>query len=367
MTARQGAMSSEAHVVLTSAAAWYLLVVVCLLYPLALDRREMIDNVNYVDYFINGRDLAWTWLFTEADSWLQLFFRLSTEEVLWLAWTSLAGWMFDPEAAVYVTVVLLNLLVVLALKDCPNRALALALWILIPVGFAVTGTYQIRQGAAFALWLYLGVRRERLVLASVLAALVHTTFSVIAVLSLIATFRCLNWKARVAAIVAVGLFMAVAGEVLFSAYGGRRLVEAAVLDPDTLSLNFLLGLLVVAGYPTYLLVSDGGSALVKAGRRSVVLQEYLLLYVGIVLFMIVSFFVFPIGNYRLPYIAWLGLIPIVGHFDFSRMRIDEGARNKAVIGFGLMFSFLLYQAIGAALNNRYACVLVPNCADVLGG
>lgn len=360
------ATRSGQSVVVTSAAVWYLLVVACLLYPLALERRGMIDNDNYVDYFINGRDFAWTWLFAGAESWLQLFFRLSTEEVLWLLWTSLAGSLLEPEVAVYVTAVLLNLLIVLALRDCPNRALALLLWMLIPMGFAVTGTYQIRQGVAFALWLYVGIRHERLVLASVLAALIHTTFSAVAVLAVVATFRKLGWKSRLVAVVAVGAGLAIAGDVLFGTYGGRRLTESAVVDPETLSINFLLGLFVVAAYPTYLLLHEGGSMLVTRTRRlSVVMVDYLLLYVGMIVFLIVSFFVFPIGNFRLPYVAWLGLIPIIGHFDFARLRTDETALKRAVIGLGLMLGFLLYQAVGAALHDRYDCVLVPNCSDVL--
>jgi hypothetical protein len=346
------------------AGLWYLLLIVCLFYPLFIDRAGVMDNENYVDYFINGRDLAWLRLFTESESWLQLFFRLSTEEIVWLLWTSLAGWLFGPNVAVHVTVFLLNLLVVLALRRFPNRSLALALWVVIPVGLAVTGIYQVRQGFAFALWLYIAVHHRRLVVGSVVAALVHTTFSVVAVLSVIAVQSRWSANTRLAALAATGLGLAVTGDMLFEAYGGRRLAESAIQDPDTLALNFLLGLMIVLAFPLYLSVS-GKCALLNRDRRRNSMEGYLLLYVGVISFLIFSFFLFPIGNHRLPYLAWLGLIPIIGNFDFARAWQDAATMKRSVIGLGLIFSFLLHQTISAALDNRYACLFEENCSEVL--
>jgi hypothetical protein len=346
------------------AGAWYVLVAVCLLFPLSLDRSGMIDNDNYVDYFVNGQTLAWTWLFTDADSWVQFIFRLSTEEILWLAWTTAVGQVAPPQAAVYITAFLLNVIVVLALRCSPNRSVALALWLVIPFGFAVIGTYQIRQGLAFAVWLYLGVRRERLVLGSLAAALIHTTFSVVAVLALLAAWRRCGNTRRLAAVCVAALLLAFVGDVLFAAYGGRRVSESGVLDPDTLSVNFLLGLLIVLAYPAYLAVASR-AAFCKPGGADSAIEDYLILYVGIVTFLIASFFMFPVGNLRLPYIAWLGLIPLVGHFDVRSALADARAARRGLIGFGLVFAFLFYQVLGAAAANQYLCLLVPHCADAL--
>jgi hypothetical protein len=344
-------------------ALWYLLACVCILYPLSLDRQGMIDNDNYVDYFVNGPDLEWLAVFTQADSWLELVFRLSTDEILWLLWTTLAGSLMPPEMAVYATVVALNSLFVLAVRDYRNRSLALALWLLIPVGFAVIGTYQIRQGLAFALWLYLGVRRERLVLASVLAALVHTTFGVVAILSFLATRRSWTSITRLVIMGATSVGLALAGQIVFETYGGRR-VETYLLDEATLTTNFLIGLIILLVYPLSLsLRGDRRLGFNVGGRRF--LHDYVLLYVGIMFFLVVSFFLFPLGNYRLPYIAWLGLIPIFGQFNFGRMRDWYAKLGPALPGFGVILIFLAYQSVKGVLDNRYACLFVSNCADVL--
>jgi hypothetical protein len=183
-------------------------------------------------------------------------------------------------------------------------------------------------------------------------------------LAVIATWRRRGPAFRLVALAVAGVVLALLGDTLFSAYGGRRVGESGVLDPDVLSINFLLGLLVVAAYPAYLALS-GDRSLVGTGRHAGARQDYLLLYVGIVFFLIASFFLFPIGNFRLPYIAWLGLIPLVANFDFAAGWKDAAAMKRMVIGFGLIFSFLLYQAVGAARDNRYACVLAPDCADLL--
>lgn len=345
-------------------AAWYVLVFVCLSIPILLDRAGMIDNDSYVDYFVNGKDFAWTRTFVEVDTWLQFASRLVTEEVLWLAWTSFLGTMFAPQDSVYLTAFLLNLLIVVTLSRAPNRSTALALWIFIPFGFAVIGTYQLRQGFAFALWLYLAIRRERLVLGSVAAAMIHTTFIVVALLSILAAWRKWSEKARLASLVVTATALALAGNSLFAEYGGRRVTEAAVIDPEPLSLNFLLGLVVVVAYPTYLVLFEQ-RAFHKPSGNAAALRDYVLLYVGTVSFLIASFFVFPIGNFRLPYIAWLGLIPIVGYFDFGRALQDPQATRRALIGLGVILVFLLYQSVGAALSERYACVLHANCASLL--
>ena len=303
-------------------------------------------------------------MFTQAESWLELFFRLSTDEILWLVWTTLVGSFVPPEAAVYVTVVVVNSLIVLAVRDYRNRSLAIALWLLIPVGFAVIGTYQIRQGLAFALWLYLGVRRERLVAGSVLAAMVHTTFGIVAVLSILATRRSLTPRVRLAGVLVASVVLALLGNMMFEEYGGRR-IEIYILDEATLTINFLIGLIVLLVYPLFLSLRVDQRLGQNAAERGI-LRDYLILYVGIVLFLIVSFFFFPLGNYRLPYIAWLGLIPIFGQFDFGRMRTWFAELDPALPGFGVIILFLTYQSVKAAFDNRYACLFLSNCADVLG-
>ncbi len=339
-----------------------MLATVCVIYPLFLDRRGMIDNDAYLDYFVNGRELVWLSSFVDADSWLELFFRLSTEEILWLFWTTLIGSLMNPEAAVYVTVAAINFLIVLSFREYRNRSLALALWLLIPVGFAVIGTYQIRQGLAFAIWLYVGVRRERLVLGSALAAMIHTTFGVVAVLSLLATRHNSTARVRLASMAIASVVLALLGDMLFQRYGGRR-VETYLLSEETLTLNFLIGLTILLAYPLVLCLRRDPR--LGGGNERRVLHDYLLLYVGIMFFLIVSFFLFPLGNYRLPYVAWLGLIPILGQFNFGRLWTSHANLGGALPGFGVTLAFLAYQIGKAALDNRYACLFVSNCADVL--
>jgi hypothetical protein len=345
-------------------ALWYLLVLICVLYPLLLDRRGMIDNDNYVDYFINGRDLAWISLFSQAGSLMEFFVRLWTEEILWLLWTTVVGNLMSPEAGVYFTVAVLNALVAASLRDCRNRSLALALWILMPLGFAVVGTYQIRQGLALAVWLYLGVRRGRLVTGSLVAAMIHTTFGLLAVLSLIATRRELSAKVRLAILGVVCVILALLGEALFQMYGGRRIEAYLQSEEEVLTTNFLIGLFVLMSLPMVLCLSKdtrlGGTL-----RERGVLQDYQILYLGLMFFLVASFLFFPIGNYRLPYLAWLGLIPIIGQFDFARMHVLRARLDPAVPGFLMLLAFFAYQCLKAVLDNRYSCLYAANCAELL--
>jgi hypothetical protein len=162
----------------------------------------------------------------------------------------------------------------------------------------------------------------------------------------------------------VCVILALLGEALFQMYGGRRIEAYLQSDEEVLTTNFLIGLFVLMSLPMVLCLSKD-SRLGSAVRERGVLQDYLILYLGLLFFLVASFLFFPIGNYRLPYLAWLGLVPIIGQFDFARMHVLRARLDPAVPGFALLLAFFAYQFVKAVLDDRFACLYATNCAELL--
>src|ERR1700746_3034152 len=146
-------------------------------YALGIDRTFLIDQPNYLDNFARAPTLDWLENPAREGAPLQsIIIALFSEEILWQAWATVLGLVFTPATAVILTVCVLNVLVILAVAKLPNPALALIIWLLVPVGFAVTGLLQLGQGFGFAIMLYVSLRMNRPLLGTLLAAMIHTTF-----------------------------------------------------------------------------------------------------------------------------------------------------------------------------------------------
>src|SRR5262249_36800025 len=259
-----------------------------------------------------------------------LIVGIFSEELLWQIWATLLGTLFSPATAVLVTVGVLNALVALAVERLENPALSLMIWLLLPVGFAVTGLLQLRQGLAFAVMLYVAVRANRPVLGTLIAAMIHTTFA------LALPFAVIAWLCRrmpqLALLVAVAAAVAAAylGGMLFEAFGGRRLQIYDVNQAETNSILYVFGGLLSCLPSLYRLLSPAPAGGAPVASRT--LDHLALIHVAVTAFAVACYFVFPLGAGRAGYLIMLLLIPI----------LPAVPRREKLIGALLFWLLLLY-------------------------
>lgn len=346
----------------TDLACFVALTVFAICYPLVLDRYGMIDNSNYLQYFQEATAESWRQLIEVITSPLEAVTQLFTEEILWRVWVTVVGYFVRPMAGVYLTVSAINLLLAFAFVRFRYRTLAMLLWLVLPFGFAVIGTYQIRQGLAFAIWLYVGLRHRRLMLATVLAALVHTTFLVAVPLVAVASLPRCSAMIRILLSAVFSVGAALTGQTLFEQFGGRRIAVYADENFE-LSYNFLLMLLLFLTFPLLTIWSKGRTSTI-APIDAQTFERYVISYIGLVLFLLVCFFLFPLGDARLPYVAVLGLIPLLANAKYFNDTQPVGLSADTVLVASPVYLFLAYLCVKAAFEGRYACVFVANCSAV---
>lgn len=276
-------------------------------YVLGLDRTFVVDQQNYIENFADSASMAWLRDLTEGDSLRALITALFSEELLWRVWTTVTATLLSPVPAILLTVCTSNLLVIVAAGRLERAALAMGLWLVLPVGFAVIGLEQIRQGFAFSIVLFFTLRLRKPVVGTLVAATIHTTFLV--ALIFVVIWRLLRKRHLVAfaAAVLVAFSGAYLGSVLFDLFGGRRLAEYSVSEGAT-SVNYVFGCLICLLPSVYwLLTAD----LSQEDADERVLSACALMHIGTTVFTIFSFFIFPLGAGRVGYLNFLMLIPML--------------------------------------------------------
>jgi hypothetical protein len=193
--------------------------------------------------------------------------------------------------------------------------------------------------------------------------LIHTTFLAVALLAFISGRTALRPVTRIAMIAAVSVVIAMVGDAAFQEFGGRR-VEIYLFDEANFTVFFLIGLLILLAYPLAL-AWTGDPRLAPTQSRATSLHVYLITYVGLLMYLILMFLVFPLGTYRIGYLAWLGLIPVMGNFDFGRLGRGRVSSLGAFVGFGVIMLYFGYQVAKAVAEDRYACLYIAQCASVL--
>jgi hypothetical protein len=328
---------------------WSALVILLLAYGLGLDRTFFTDQQNYLDNFSSAVSLDWVHTIFSGDSLLtSLVVGVFSEEVLWQIWVTALGSILSPSAAVLVTVCAITLLLAQAVRRLPDPVFPLLIWILVPVGFAMTGLLLLRQGFAFALLLYVSLRLNRPVLGSLLAAMVHSTFT------LPLAFAGVAWlcgrREFVALLLAVALALVTAylGGLLFELFGGRRLATYNVNEAGTNSILYVFGALLCSLPSLHRLVTP--VAMPKAPPLPAGLDRTLnnlaIIHVGVIAFTVFSFFIFPLGAGRIGYLTMLLLIPIL-----PTMRRRDSI--PATMIYSLLLVYLVYLTIKAYLEGTY--------------
>ncbi|MBS0579581.1 MAG: EpsG family protein [Proteobacteria bacterium] len=324
---------------------WFVLVIILVAYSLGLDRTFLVDQQNYLQNFAQAPTLGWLDRFSDRDaSLLSRLVALFTEEFLWQVWATALGSVLSPPTSVVVTVLTLNVLLALAVVRLPDPVLPLVIWLILPVGFAVTGLLQLRQGFAFALALYFTLRLNRPVLGLLLAASIHATFLLAVPFAAIAWFCKRNHLLAIVGSVSLALVAAYLGGVLFEAFGGRRLKIYNVDQTEATSVLYVFGALLCS-LPSLqrLLAPPNSSEPTLLGQS---LASIAVMHIGVVAFVAGSFFMFPLGAGRVGYLVMLLLIPIVP-------TIQRRDSTLGVSLFALMVLYLIYLAVKTAIEGTY--------------
>ena len=310
----------------------------------AIDRTFLIDQSNYVDNFAAAARLEWLDTLVQSDSLAQgLVVELFSEELLWRVWTSVLGFMFEPTTAVQMTVCVLSALMIAATWRLPGHSLALALWMILPVGFAVTGLLQLRQGFAFAVMLYFAATQRRPVLGTFIAGMIHTTFAVAFIFAFVALVL-QRHRLMALCLALLGAFVgAYIGGLLFETFGGRRLLTYSVAEGAT-SINYVyMGVLCILPSIYWLLTRHGSQESDYARMISILA----VVHVGATAFTLFSFFLFPLGAGRIGYLTQLLLIPILP--ALYRRRTEVLALGTV----GLVMLCLVYLTAKSYIDGTY--------------
>ncbi|MPW17409.1 hypothetical protein GCT13_10805 [Paraburkholderia sp. CNPSo 3157] len=283
------------------------------------DRTSTLsDQDNYLEYF---RQTNWDWLVTSfhrRSSIIDFAVDLFTDEFGWRAWIIfINGFGLSAELGVRITVVVSNALLVYSFSRLRRPLLGLILWLIIPVAFA-TLVFQIRQGFAFSVFVFLAVMLRRPLLGALIASSVHTTFAVPAIILIaVRLFEDRQMVALFAGSMA-GVVVAAAGQTLFRHFGSYRIdVYAGYQDNFSIRLLGLVTIYVLA--PVMVLCSQPRQ---KNNPLDVAIENMSIMTIGLIVYLAVAYFVFPFGKDRVWYYVPLMLCILVPQIKF---------RNAAMI------------------------------------
>jgi hypothetical protein len=297
----------------------------------------LFDQDAYILYF---RTTDWHWLvqfYQNRQSDTDFLISIITEELGWRSWVIfLNAFGVTPEAGIRFTVLMLNAMVMYSLLQLRRPLLGLVLWVVLPYGLALVGLFQIRQGFGLAIAMLFACRFNRPTLGMVLASFVHTTFAVPTALLMAA---CLSGKNKRAALITVSvsaIVLASAAKFLFAHYGGRRIDEYTGYQE-----NFtprLLTLLLFYTFASVMVLSSTWRA--PATRRHIAISRMSIMHVGLFVYLVVAFFVFPFAKGRVWY-----CVPLLLPFLVPEIRL----RNAAI----LTITFGVFVAITADATKNY--------------
>jgi EpsG family len=295
------------HELFTTPSGWaFVLLSTFVLYYLATTERPptLPDQLPYLAYF---KFTDWQWVvdyYHQSKSGLDMAVGVVTDELGWRAWIILVNsFGVTPEVGVRVTVVIINALVFYSLSRLSRPLLGLVLWLVIPAALAIVGLFQIRQGFAFAIAMLFAINFKRPVLGVLIASSIHTTFAAPAILLIVARLSGPRQKIALPAVSLAGILLASMGSVLFQDYGGRRIGDYAGYQADFSAR--LLVLMITYGIASAMVLS-----MVKPGENSrhQLLRELATMHIGLIVYLVAAFVIFPFGKDRVFYYVSL-LLP----------------------------------------------------------
>ena len=170
-----------------------------------------------------------------------------------------------------------------------------------------------------------------------IAAAVHTT--IVVPLGCYAAVRVLRLKRIHGGIVCAALatLVALAAGALFEVFGGRRLLVYAP-DEGATSIFFVLGSAVML-LPSIWWLLEKPQADVAPRQREAI-DSCALAHIGTTVFVIVCFFVFPLGTSRIAYFTQLLLIPVL-----CSLRLSGPSFTFAIAPASLALGYWIVKAV----------------------
>lgn len=262
-----------------------------------LNIQNFPDYPSYYNYFyFNQLGYFWSRWLTIHNIFLNIL-HLFTGEILWALYTDSLKLCMVPSAAVMFTTLLSNALLLFSVYKLKNPFLALLLWIILPVAMATVGVMQIRQGFAFAIFMFMALVLSRPLLGALLAAMIHTTFFIpLCFLGLYFLFK-KNKNYLVFFILFLSIAMATIGDIYFAEIAGRRVAYS--VNGDVYNINYVIGIVLIS-VPTLM-------AMYKNKEWSYLL----IMHFGLFVWALVCLAEFKIGNSRVGYYQGLFLIPLI--------------------------------------------------------
>lgn len=299
------------------------------------DRSQVLDNDNYIRYFSDdGQLVRFFDGLSEGDLLLGVA-KFVLDEFVWQCYSVVLSYLSAPSFSVYATVVLVDSAVFYALWRSGAGLLGLMLWLLLPVCFSMIGYFQIRQGLAVAVFFIGLVWGGAAWLLAMIAAMIHTTFVIpvfIVFFGLIPWFKnrlVLRYFLMLVVFVVICVF---AGGMLGD-FGGRRAEIYGQGDGAT-SINYLLGVVGLSIVSLVVVVRG-------VGEFGVVPVSVAQIHLGVVVWLVVAFFIFPLGTSRVGYYSQVfSIIPagiLFGRRDLFSL--------SAMVSYVLSCGVLMYGGI----------------------
>ncbi|MFM0169878.1 EpsG family protein [Paraburkholderia sediminicola] len=307
------------------------------------DRSQLLDQDNYVAYFRDADPLWIVHLWANSHSTVLFIVKTITDELGWRLWVlGIDSLGFSPDTAVRLTVVVLNVLMALALSRTRRPLLGLLLWALIPTGLATVGLFQIRQGFALSIAMYFAMCRQQPIRGALLASIVHTTFAYPALFLILAHVLMRRSKAvAIVGVIGAALAMSLASAWLFNTFGGRRLEEYS--QQEAFTVNFLISLVLYLIVPALVLLLRRKN--IEDTVREMVVHKIAIMHIGLLMFLIISFFVYPFGTQRIVYYG-----PLLLAFLLPEIRL----KNSLVLWtVAFVLGILTYDVIKNYLLGTY--------------
>ncbi len=322
----------------TATALLFLAIAVMLI---VMDRSTLLDNDNYIEAF-RGDRFIYIWDLLRENMTIEILALVFfSEELIWLAFTKLIAEIFSPEVSVYILALLVNFFMFLGCLKTDKPIVAALLWLVMPVGLTVTGLFQLRQGLAYSLFFY-GTYCLKPGKFGMLSCGIHTTLVIPYIFYMVDMFfsRNRSWLIPAAFAALLSLIMAIIGGSFFETFGGRRL-ESYSIDDGADSINYVISALLFAAFylSNYAYHYTGKSAATRI---------FSLAGFGVSVFVIASFYLFPIGTSRVGYFLMLFSLPLLS--EFGALNLTKFREPRVASGV-LVILFIAYQAIKALVAN----------------
>jgi hypothetical protein len=355
---------------------YLLIVIITLIILAARTPTSLFDYDSYYTHFatwnLNGLWELYFDYFTHGE-YLTGLARLISEEIGWYLWVLFLNSFLEPNTAIIITTLLISVLIFISIYRLNNSILLLFLWLILPVGLSVIGTYQIRQGFAFAIFMFVSSSMKSILPSLVLASMIHTTFAIPLLVALlleaqkfivnIYSLILMRIKFRSRFLIFVSKFtltlssisvIILALRVFQYLFIGRR-GQTYDLESHALNSNYLISMLFFGLLITFIYLNFAKMPTIKNALNT---ETFYFTFMSLPFFLAISYFLLPIATSRIGYYVTLLSIPFMGTLSINKSK-NSNLINLIVIT--LVVLVYMYTIISSYRDGNYDCILGLTC------